>query len=142
MEKEQTNKEKLEAAYRTQIHNLNQEVAKQKQANVTNNETSLARMNFQENTIYNLQKEIDYYKNELEKMKKINHNQGTELGHKSQEISNYITNEAKHNEKIKELFNKIQRMTEIQKEYKIEQEEYIMQIADLQSTMNKYYKVT
>ena len=96
----------------------------------------MARLNFQENTIYTLQQEKEYYKKELEKMKKINQNQGIELGHKSQEIRNYITNEAKHNEKIKEPFNKIQRMTEIEKEYKIEQEEYIMQIADLQSTMN------
>ena len=69
---------------------LTQENARQKQANVTNNETSLARMNFQENAIYTLQQEKEYYKNELEKMKKINQNQGIELGHKSQEISNYI----------------------------------------------------
>ena len=56
-EREIANKEKLEAAYRTQVHNLNQEIAKQKQANVTNNETSLAKINFQENTIYTLQQE-------------------------------------------------------------------------------------
>ena len=98
MEKEQTNKEKLEAAYRTEIYNLKQEVAKQKQANVNNYETSLARLNFQENTIYTLEQEKEHYKHELEKMKKVNQNQGIELGHKSQEISNYITNEAKHNE--------------------------------------------
>ena len=78
-------------------------------------------MNFQENTIYNLQKEIDYYKNELEKMKKINNNQGRELGHKTQEISNYITNEAIHNEKIKELLHKIQSMAQMDQEYKLEQ---------------------
>ena len=69
-------------------------------------------------------------------MKKINHNQGTELGHKSQEISNYITNEAIHNEKIKELLHKIQSMAQMDQEYKLEQEEYIMQIAELTSTMN------
>ena len=69
-------------------------------------------------------------------MKKVNQNQGIELGHKSKEISNYITNEEKHNEKIRELYNKIQGMTEIEMEYKRDQEEYIMQIADLEAAIS------
>ena len=40
-----------------------------------------------------------------------NQKQRIELGHKTQEIRNYITNEEKYNVKIKELFNKIQGMT-------------------------------
>ena len=70
MKKEQTNQEKLEAAYRTQIHNLNQEVAKQKQANVNNYETSLARLNIQENTIQTLEKEKEHYNRGVSKIKK------------------------------------------------------------------------
>ena len=42
MEKEQTNKEKLEAAYKTEIYHLKQEIIKQKQANMDNIERSLA----------------------------------------------------------------------------------------------------
>ena len=118
MEKEQTNKEKLEAAYRKQINNLNQEVEKQKQANVNNYETSLARLNIQENTIHTLEQEKEHYKHELEQMEKVNQNQVIELRHKSKEISNYINNEEKYNEKIRELHNKIRGMTEIEMEYK------------------------
>ena len=47
-----------------------------------------------------------------------------------------MTNEEKYNVKIKELFNKIQGMTEMEKEYKIKQEEYIMQITELQAAMS------
>ena len=96
----------------------------------------MARLNIQENTIYTLEQEKEHYKHELEKMKKVNQNQGIELGHKSKEISNYITNEEKHNEKIRELYNKIQGMTEIEMEYKRDQEEYIMQIADLEAAIS------
>ena len=42
MEREQINK--LEAAYRAQIHHLKKEITKQKEANVTNNESALARI--------------------------------------------------------------------------------------------------
>ena len=136
MEKEQTNKEKLEAAYRTQIHNLNQEVAKQKQANVNNYETSLARLNFQENTIYTLQQEKEYYKNQLDKMIQENQKQRIELGHKTLEIRNYITNEENYNAKIKDLVNKIQIAADMEKYYKAEQDEYIMQITELKSAMS------
>ena len=69
-------------------------------------------------------------------MKKINNNQGTELGHKTQEISNYINNEEKHNEKIRELHNKIRVMTEIEMEYKRDQTEDRMQIEDLEAAIS------
>ena len=142
MEKEQTNKERLEAAYRTQIHNLNQEVAKQKQANVNNYETSLARLNFQENTIYTLEQEKEHYKHELDKMTKVNRNQVIELKHKSKEISHYINNAEQYNEKIRELNNKIRVMTEIEMEYKKDQTEDRMQIEDLEAAINSQYHTT
>ena len=64
-----------------------------------------------------------------------NQKQRIELGHKTLEIRNYMTNEEKYNEKIKDLVNKIQRATDMEKYYKTEQDEYIMQITELKSAM-------
>ena len=48
MEREQINKEKLEAAYRAEIHHLKKEITKQKEANMTNSESALARISMQQ----------------------------------------------------------------------------------------------
>ena len=134
--KEKANKEEIEAAYRTQIDNLIKEKPQQKEANVQNNATSLAKLNLQENTIYNLEQEKEYYKNQLDKMIQENQKQRIELGHKTLEIRNYMTNAEKYNEKIKDLVNKIQRAADMEEYYKTEQDEYIMQITELKSAMS------
>ena len=79
MEREQINKEKLEAAYRAEIHHLKKEITKQKEANMTNNESALARINMQQIAIDNLQKEKENYKHEVEKITKVNQNYKNEL---------------------------------------------------------------
>ena len=56
IEKEQINKEKLEAAYRAEIHHLKKEITKQKEANMTNNESALARISMRQMAIDNFQK--------------------------------------------------------------------------------------
>ena len=134
--KEKANKEEIEAAYRKQIDNLIKEKAQQKEANVQNNATSLAKINLQENTIYNLEQEKEYYKNQLDKMIQENQKQRIELGHKTLEIRNYMTNAEKYNEKIKDLVNKIQKAADMEEYYKTEQDEYIMQITELKSAMS------
>ena len=60
-----------------------------------------------------------------------NQKQRIELGHKTLEIRNYMTNAEKYNEKIKDLVNKIQKAADMEEYYKTEQDEYIMQIAEL-----------
>ena len=60
-----------------------------------------------------------------------NQKQRIELGHKTLEIRNYMTNEEKYNEKTKDLVNKIQRAADMEEYYKTEQDEYKMQITEL-----------
>ena len=148
IEKEQINKEKLEAAYRAEINHLKKEITKQKEANMTNSESALARISMQQMAIDNLQKEKDNYKhevekitrvnqsykNELEKMTKLKQQQEAELKHKNEEIFLLINNEKTLNENIKGMYNKIKIMEENEDEHQRDQTKYRKEIEDLKAS--------
>ena len=133
-------KEELETQYRTEIINLKRVNDEQKQANIHNNATSLSELNMQENTIQELYKQMDQYKEQLEEATSTNHNQRADLSNMSIELINLKVKEDTYIRTIQDLQKKQQSKEDMEQHYiqTIEDNREIMD--ELESSNHSQYE--
>ena len=116
-ENEKIIKEEIETQYKTQIINLKRINEEQKQANNHNNATSLSKLNMQENTIQELYKQMDQYKEQLEEATSTNHIQRADLSKMSIELINLKVKEDTYIRTIQDLQRKQQSKEDMEQHY-------------------------
>ena len=116
-ENEKIIKEEIETQYKTQIINLKRINEEQKQANNHNNATSLSKLNMQENTIQELYKQMNQYKEQLEEATKTTHKNRVDLSKMSIEIINLRVKEDTYIKTIQDLQRKQQSKEDMEQHY-------------------------
>ena len=116
-ENEKIIKEEIETQYKTQIINLKRINEEQKQANNHNNATSLSKLYMQENTIQELYKQMDQYKEQLEEATSTNHRQRADLSNMSIELINLKVKEDTYIRTIQDLQKKQQSKEDMEQHY-------------------------
>ena len=113
-----------------EIINLKRINDEQKQANIHNNATSLSKLNMQENTIQELYKQMDQYKEQLEEATSTNHRNRADLSNMYIELINLKVKEDTYIRTIQDLQRKQQSKEDME-------QHYIQTIEDNREIMNE-----